>query len=104
MTPQQLHAYVAFCQSEVLESAAEQRDRAVGLVVWHLRRQTPAHWLPDILYARLWRAPFNSVNDSSRGAALGQRGEDYAAGVTRWHRGGSEARGQKFGTCQPRGG
>ncbi len=52
MTPQQLHAYVAFCQCEVLESAAEQHDRAVGLVVWHLRHQTPARWLPDILYAQ----------------------------------------------------
>jgi hypothetical protein len=56
---------------------------------------------PTAALARLYRAPFNGMNDCSEGAVLGHWDEGYAAGVYVWHTYGSEACGQPFGTCQP---
>ena len=47
--------------------------------------------------------PFNGLSDYSKGVALGQRHEDYAAGVRGAQPPRSEACGQKFGNCQLRG-
>ena len=51
MTQDQLRQYVRFCNAPPPGVPPEQRRLAIDLVMHHLARQTPARWLPDILYA-----------------------------------------------------
>ena len=51
MTQAQLREYVRFCDDPLPGYPPEQRHLAVSLVSHHIARQTPARWLPDILYA-----------------------------------------------------
>ena len=51
MTPGQLRQFVRFCHVPLLGHPPEQGRLALRLVMDHLERQTPARWLPDILYA-----------------------------------------------------